>query len=170
MRLGEAFERQYIEIADVLMREQIGEEVVTFVVPGSRWRPRRFLVAGNYLELRIRRIAGEIFVGINVFLGRMINSHHLNRVDVNDLLHRLHQEEAEDAVWTGADARPPIAWWRDKIALLKFPNHIPINLHPLHWTRNIPLVRPNPMANDSSTEHVGNKLIALSVPYKQSGA
>ncbi len=46
-------------------------------------------------------------------------------------------------------------------------NHAAIDLDPFDRTRNVSLVGANPVADDACSQHVGNKLIAFSVPDKQ---
>ena len=62
MQLGEPFEREQFEIADIAMGLQIRENIVSVVIPGAGRRTR--VAAGYDFEQRVRRIAGEIFVGI----------------------------------------------------------------------------------------------------------
>ncbi len=65
VHFGEAGERQQFEITEVAMSQQIGQHVVTVLIMRRGRRTRhRWL---NYdFERRIWRIAGEIFVGINL--------------------------------------------------------------------------------------------------------
>ena len=93
MRLGESLEWEQIEVAHVFVREQVGEEVVAFVIPGASWW--LCVSAGDHFEFRIWRIAGEILVGINVFLCWMINRDQLDRVEIDDFLHGFHETEAQ---------------------------------------------------------------------------
>ncbi len=71
--LGESQERKYFEVAEIAMREQIEKHVVAVFVPRTGGRARVVIVAEHNLERRVRRIAGEILVGINVDIGGMIN-------------------------------------------------------------------------------------------------
>jgi hypothetical protein len=64
VRLGEALKLRELEIAEVVMRQQIGKNVVAMLVP--RAGGRLGVAADDNFELRIRRVRGEIFVGINV--------------------------------------------------------------------------------------------------------
>src|SRR2546422_3800041 len=53
VQLGETFEREQFEIADIAMGLQIRENIVPAVIPGAGWRTR--VAAGYDLERRIRR-------------------------------------------------------------------------------------------------------------------
>ena len=100
VRPGKSFERQDVEMADVFVRQKIGQQVVAFVVPGAGGRLR--VAAGDDLEFRIGRIACGLFGGINVFVGRMIDGHKLDGVDVDDLFHGFHEEERENSLGPSA--------------------------------------------------------------------
>ena len=93
VRLGESHERENFEIAEIAMRQQIRQHVVAMIVPGASWRTR--VAREHYFERRIRRIAGEVFVGIDLDIGRMIDSDQLHLVEINRLFERLHETEAE---------------------------------------------------------------------------
>jgi hypothetical protein len=66
VRLGESLEGQHLEVAEIAMREQVGKHVVAVLVPCAGGRARIVIIAEHDLERRVRRIAGEIFVGIDV--------------------------------------------------------------------------------------------------------
>src|SRR5438552_7698297 len=71
VQLGKAFERQQFEIADIAMSLQIREKIMPVVIPGTgRWTR---VAAGYDFEGGVRRIAGEIFVGINLIVAGMID-------------------------------------------------------------------------------------------------
>src|SRR6185369_14332906 len=95
MRLGESLEREQVKVADVFVRKQVRQEIIAFVVPYTGGRLGA--LAGDDLELRIRRIAGEIFVGIDLFVRWVINGNQLHRVEIDDFLHRFHEAETENA-------------------------------------------------------------------------
>ena len=92
MRLGEAQKLRQGEVAEIAVSQQIGQNVVPMFIPRTGGRPR--VVAGDDLEFGIRRIRSEIFVGIDVDIGRMINGQQANLVEVNGFLERLHEAEA----------------------------------------------------------------------------
>src|SRR5690349_13565005 len=96
MRLGEAFERGQFEIAEITMRENVGQNIVTVLVPCACGRTR--VAAENYLELWKWRIAGEIFVGEDVELGWVIHSEQTHIIEINNFLQWFHEPEAEDRV------------------------------------------------------------------------
>src|SRR5581483_9946239 len=51
---------------------------------------------------------------------------------------------------------------------LFLPDHLPINLDPFHRTRNVPLPRSDPVPNHTCAENIGDQLVVLSIPDKQS--
>ena len=55
------------------MGDQIGKHVVAVLVPRTSRRTRLVIVAEHNLERRVRRVAAEIFVGIDVDIGGMID-------------------------------------------------------------------------------------------------
>jgi hypothetical protein len=80
MRLGEPEEWQHFEVTEIMMREQIWEDIMAVLVPRPRGRTRT--PAKYNLKRWIRRIAGEIFVGIDVNIGRMIDREQLYLVQI----------------------------------------------------------------------------------------
>src|SRR5215469_18587951 len=70
MRFRESGERQQFEITEITMRQQIGEHVVAVLVPCPTRRTR--VPTEHDFERRVRRIAREIFIGINLDVRGMI--------------------------------------------------------------------------------------------------
>src|SRR5256885_13032935 len=95
MRFSKTLERQQIEFANVFMGEKIGQQVVALVVPRAAWGLGTG--AGYDSEIRIRRIAGEIFVWIDVSVCGMIDCDELHRVEVYHFLHGFPETEAKNA-------------------------------------------------------------------------
>ena len=147
VRLGKALELRQREIAEVAMRQQIGQHIVAVLVPRSRGRMRVFALAHHHLELRIRRVRGEILVGINFEIRGMIDRHHAHLIEVNGFLQRLHEAEAEVAVF--------------------FANGVAIDLDVFDRPRDVALPRPNPVSDHARAQHVGNQFVALAIPNKQ---
>ena len=104
VRLGEAFERKQIEIADVFVREKIGEKVVALIIPGSGGRFR--FAAGHNFEFGIGRGAGEVFVGIDLFVRGVVHGYEFDRVKIDDLFHGFHHAETEGSAWTDLEGSP----------------------------------------------------------------
>ena len=94
VRLGESQKRKHLEVAEIAMREQIGEHVVAVLVPGPGGRASIILVAEHDLERRVRRIAGEIFVGIDVDVGGMIDGEQFHLIEIDGFFERLHEAES----------------------------------------------------------------------------
>src|SRR5215467_714434 len=134
MKLCETGKRQKFEVTKILMREQVGKNPVTVVVP----RPERRLrvAAENYFERRIRRIARKIFVGVNVDSRGMIYREQTYSVEIHRFLERLHEAEAEFAVFLA--------------------NRVAIELHVLDGPRNVTFAGADPVADNTSTEHVAD--------------
>ena len=98
VHLREALERLGLEVAEITMRPQVRQHIVVVLVPGAG---RRTCVATDHnFERRIRRSStGEILVGENVILRRMIHRQQLHLIEIDDFLQRLHEAEAELAVF-----------------------------------------------------------------------
>src|SRR6266436_2023978 len=111
---------------------------------------RAGVAAEHYFERRIRRIAGEIFVGIDVNASRMIDRQQLHLVEINRLFERLHKPEAELAISLA-----------DRVA---------IELNVFRWTSDVPFIRPDPVSDNARAQHVADELIVLAVPHKERGA
>ena len=116
------------------MRQQIRQHVVAMLIVSRRRRTRA--LADDHFEWRIRRIAREIFVGINLKIRRVIDGNDLHLIQVHSFFERLHKAEAELAVF--------------------FANRIAINLDVFGGARNITLAGADPMSNDTRSEHVSN--------------
>src|SRR5215469_15278985 len=85
----------YFEIAEVVMRQEMGKDIVAVFVPG---RGRGTGVAAHDdLELRIWRIGGEVLVRIDVFLRWMIDRQETDLIEVDGFFERLHEAETQKA-------------------------------------------------------------------------
>ena len=128
MRFGESLKLRQSKIAKVTMREQIGQHIVSMLVPCAGWRTRIFALAHHHFEFWIRRIRREIFVRIHIEIGRMIDRHQARLIEINRFLQRLHKTEAELAIF--------------------FADGIAIDLDVFDRPRNVALVGPDPVSND----------------------
>src|ERR1700726_4187905 len=81
------------------MGEQIGKHVVTVLVPSTGGRARIYFVAEYNLEGGVRRISGEIFVGINVNISGMIDGEQFHLIEINGFFERLHEAETQLAIF-----------------------------------------------------------------------
>ncbi len=117
------------------------------------------VTAENQFELGERRVTGEIFVGKNVELSRVVYGQQTHFVEINNFLERLHEAEAERWV-----PHPSLILGRVGILIEK---HVAIDLHVLSRPRNIALPRPNPVSDNAIAKHIGDKLIFLAVPSEQ---
>ena len=142
MRFGESLEWQQFEIADVVVGKQIGQQVVSMIVRTRRGRVR--VAAGHDLERRIRRIAGEVFVGKHVEIRRMIDREQADLVEIDNFLHWLHQAEA--------------------VACRLSRAHAAIDFDVLRRTRNVALARSNPVSDDACADHVGDEFVVMCHP------
>src|SRR5258706_4264783 len=86
------------------MRQQIGQHVVAVLIPRARRRTR--IAANHHLEFRIRRVRCEIFIGINIEIGGMIEPAHAPPIPVNSLLPPVPVKGAE--VSRSLSARPSV--------------------------------------------------------------
>src|SRR5580693_5143210 len=148
-----------------------------FVPRGGR---RLGVMADDHLELGIRWVRREIFVGINVDVHRMINGQQAHLIEIDSLFERLHETEAENRRWPLVVGR-----WRNLLWVLRFSlvlgevgiltltpvfllaNHAAVDLDPLHGTWNVALSRPDPVADYTCAQHVGHEFVALTVPDKK---
>ena len=147
VRFGKALEALQLEIAEVTVRQQIGQDVVAVIVPRSRGRTG--IAAVDNLEWRIRRVAGEIFVGINVDRSRMIDRQQFYLIEINSFFQRLHEAEAELAVFLA--------------------NRVAMNFDVFRRPRNVALVRPNPVADHARAQHVADQLVVRAIPDEKCG-
>ena len=76
---------------------EIGQNVVSVLIPRARWRLRA--AAGYNFEIWIRRIAGKIFVGKNVYVRGMVDREQLYLVEINRFFQGFHEAEAELAIF-----------------------------------------------------------------------
>src|SRR3954447_1966866 len=103
--------------------------------------------ARDHFEFRIRRVAREILVRINLDVGRMIDGQQFNSIQVNRFFQRLHKAEA-------------------KLAVLS--NHrVTIDLDVLRWTGDVALVWSDPVSDDARAQHVADQLIVIPVPNEE---
>ncbi len=56
VRLGETLKLRQRKIADITMRQQIGQHTVAMLIPRARGRTRVFALAHHHFEFRIRRV------------------------------------------------------------------------------------------------------------------
>src|ERR1022692_1410568 len=127
------------------MRQQVGQHVVAVLIPGARGRTR--IAAHHDFEFRIRRVRGEVLVRINVLVGGMIDGQNTDLIEVDSFLQRLHEAEAELAVFLA--------------------NGVVLNLDVLDRPRSVALPGPNPVPDHARAQHVGDELVAFAIPYKQ---
>src|ERR1700730_11618200 len=136
MRLGESLEWQKIEVADIFVSKKIRQKIVAFVIPGAGGRLRS--AACYHLEIRIRRIAGEILIRVHLFVPGMIHRQEFHSIEVDNFLHGLHETETEYSPtlpqrtregWGTGHIFCPIHWvphpclavfWRDRVGTLTF--------------------------------------------------
>ena len=97
VQLGKAQELSNAKIAEVAVRQQIGQHVVPVFITRGGWRTS--IATGYHFEIWIRRIAGKIFVGINVKVRGVIDRQQFYLVEIDGLFQRLHETEAELAVF-----------------------------------------------------------------------
>ena len=107
VRLGESLKLRQREIAKVTMRQQIGQHVVSMLVPRRSRRTR--IAAHHNFERRIRRVRRKIFVGINIGIRRMIHSEQPHLIEVDGFFQRFHEAETQetgvgDGRWASAKA------------------------------------------------------------------
>src|SRR5216117_1038008 len=126
---------------------QIREKISAVVVPRAGRGTR--VAAGYDFERRVRRIAGEIFVRIDLVVAGMIDRKQTHLVEVDDLFHGLHQTETELAIF--------------------FANRTAINFDVFRGTRNVALPGADPVSDHAGSEHVGDEFVALAVPNKKGG-
>ena len=148
VQFGEAGELGQGKITEIAMRQQIGKDVVPVLIVRRGWRTR--VAAGHYFEIWIWRIAGKIFVRINVNVRGMIDRQQLYLIEVNCLFERLHEAEAELAIF--------------------FANGVAIDFYVFRGARNVALAGAYPVADDASAEHVSDELVAFTVPNEKRGA
>src|ERR1022692_3183968 len=133
------------------MRQQIRKHVVAMLVPSTGGRTRG--AAEHNLERRVRRIAGEIFIGINVKVGGMIDGEQLHLVEVNGLFQRLHEAETQLAIFFAE---------RSTVKLDGFGRPSNISSTP-------PFPRRDPVPDDPCAEHTPDGLKARAAPRKERG-
>src|SRR5215831_8275385 len=93
VRLCEAPEVRHLEVTEIAMSQQIVEDVVAVFVPCTGGRTG--IAAHDDLELRIRRIRGEVFVRIDVFVSWMIDSQETHLIEVDGFFEGLHEAEGQ---------------------------------------------------------------------------
>src|SRR5579863_8206445 len=148
VRLGKTRKLSQAKITEVAVGQQIREHVVAVLILRRGGRARG--PADYHFEWRVRRIAGEVLVGINVKIGGMIDGHELYLVKIDRFFQRLHEPETELAVFLS--------------------NRIAVNFDVFRRPGNIALPGPYPVSDDARAEHVPDQLIALSIPNEKGGA
>src|SRR5207248_4263633 len=161
VQLCETLKRRRLEVAEISMRKNVGQNVMPVLVPCASGRAR--IAAENDFEFGKRRIAGEIFVGEYIESSGMIHRQQIHFVEIYDFLQRLHKAEAEDRV-------PHFSSILEDVGIIFFMKHVSINFHVLSRPRNIALSWPDPVSNHAISKHVPHKLIFLAVPNEQRGA
>src|ERR1700679_1222384 len=101
------------------MCEQLWEYVVAVLLPGTGGRAGIVLIAEHNLERRVRWIAGEIFVGIDIEIGGMIDREQLDLIEVDRFFERFHKTKAQFAVFClgGASGEFDGFGWASNVAL-----------------------------------------------------
>ena len=97
VRLREAVERQEFEITEILVLAQGWDQIVSVLIPCGGRQLR--LATLDHAKRRERRIAGEILVGIHIESTGMIDRQQFDLVEINCFFHRLHEAEAQLAVF-----------------------------------------------------------------------
>src|ERR1700730_11589572 len=77
----------------------------------------------------------------------MIHRQHAHLIEVDGLLQRLHEAEAEVPVF--------------------FADGVTINLDVFHGARDVALSGPDPVSYYTGPQHVGDEFVALAIPHKQ---
>ena len=158
VRLGEALKLSEREVAEVVVRQQILQDVVAVLIECSCGR---LGIATNYdFEFRIWRVRGKVFVRIDIFIRGMIDGEQAHLIEVDSFFEWLHEAEAQGRRWSLVAGR-----WRNFLF-----DHSAIDLYIFHRTGNVALVGADPVADDACAQHVGDELVALAIPDKQRGA
>src|ERR1700688_4804552 len=121
------------------------------LVPCTGGRTRIFTIADHTFEWRVWRIAGEIFIGININIGGMIDGQQLDLIEINRFFERLHEAEAQLAIF--------------------FLNRASVDFDRLRWTGDVALylavLSRDPVADDARAEHVADELIFFTIPCEE---
>src|SRR5208282_1422690 len=149
--LGKSHEWKHLEVAEIAMREQVGKHVVLVLVPRAGGRTRIILITEHHLERRVGRIAGEIFVGIDVDLPGMIDGQQLHLIEIDRLFERLHEAETELAIFFAE---------RGTIELNGFGRTSDIAF-------DVSFIRCDPVSDDARTEHVADEFVVRTIPSEE---
>src|SRR5580698_670910 len=98
MHFGEAGVGSQREIRDVfvILFAEEREEIAAVIVPGADGEMG--VAAGDYFELREGEFAGEMFVGIDFDVYRVINREQAGLVKIVELLHWFEHLETQAAL------------------------------------------------------------------------
>src|ERR1017187_7774221 len=131
------------------MREQIGENVVAVLIPRPGRRTR--IAAEHNLERRIRWVAGEIFIRINVEIGGVINGEEFHLIEVHRFFQRLHETKTQLAI--------------------SFAKRVAVELDGFGRTSNVALdvvfSGCDPVSNHARAQHVADELVFVAVPSEK---
>ena len=95
----------------------------------------------------------------------MIDRHQSHLIEVNGFFQRFHETKTESRVPRRCCCG--ICSDRAGILIVSLSDHLAVDLYELNWPRNVALARPNPVTDHAGTQHIGDKLVALTVPYKE---
>src|SRR5215467_6199627 len=105
------------------------------------------MMAGDDFEFRKRRIAGEVLVGKDLQILRMVDGQKAHLVDVNDFFERLHETKTQETMAL-ADV---LAFYLDIFRRIG----------------NVAFARPDPMTHHARADHVRHKTVAAAVPNEE---
>ena len=150
MELGEAGEGKQLKAGDVatVAVQQLFPNVAPALVPRAQRRTRA--PAGDDLEDRKGRLAGEILVGIDSHVRRMVHRQQPNLIEIDQLLHRFKQTEAQ----------PALARLHTRA----------LHLDVLVRVGNVAFAGSHPMAHHRRSDDVAHQLVAASIPNEQNRA
>ena len=106
MELGETGEGEFVELRDVfaIVFGEERENIAAFVVPCAERSVACVRAGGDDFEFGEWRIAGETFVGEDVVACGMIDREQADLIEIDGFFHRLHEAEAEEAVFRRLEA------------------------------------------------------------------
>jgi len=119
--------------------------------PGTGGRRASLLLLNTTFEWRVRRIAREIFVGINADPG-MIDGEQLHLVEVHRIFQRLHEGGNSAAIFFSSAVRPSLI---DSVGRAML--------------RRLCLHSPPSSVHDTRAEHVADKLVFGAIPGEKRG-
>src|SRR5260370_8957785 len=106
--------------------------------------------AGDDSEFGKWRGADESLVGIDVVRSRVIDGQQADWIEVDRLLHGIHEGEAEQGIGSAHATR--------------------VDLQIFVWIGNVAFTGRDPVTDYAGTNHVGDEFILMAVPGKQNGA